>query len=113
MSFIPQPGGTMVFKPVRRNSTVRRPLPVPPPAIPPGVPSYPSRSLYPRITGHINLSRSFKETAPCAKIIVEEAQKTDTTCPIGNRNFHERSKIRNITQTKTSLQEVGLRSHFH
>ena len=102
MSFIPQPAGsTMVFKPVRRNSTVRRPLPVPPPAIPPGVPSYPARSLYPRINGHINLSRSFKETAPCAKIIVEEAQKNDTTCPIANRNFHERSRTRNITQTKT------------
>ena len=102
MSFIPQPAGSsMVFKPVRRNSTVRRPLPVPPPAIPPGVPSYPARSLYPRINGHINLSRSFKETAPCAKIIVEEAQKTDTTCPIGDRNFHGRSRARNITQTKT------------
>ena len=102
MSFIPQPAGsTMVFKPVRRNSTVRRPLPVPPPSIPPGVPSCPARSLYPRINGHINLSRSFKETAPCAKIIVEEAQNTDTTCPIGGRNFHGRSRARNNTQTKT------------
>ena len=71
MSSIPPPGHQKIgFRPViRRNSTVKRPLPVPPP-VPPTLPSYSNRPLlHPDINGISSSNRNPSQSiSPCAKI---------------------------------------------
>jgi hypothetical protein len=68
-----QSGHKMGFKPVRRNSTVKRPLPVPPPLVPPNIPSlypprvYPSAS-YQEFNSLSSFKPSYEQNSPCAKI---------------------------------------------
>ena len=72
MSSIPPSGHQrMGFRPViRRNSTVKRPLPVPPP-VPPILPTYSTRPLlHPEINGRSGFAGNtgYSSSTPCAKI---------------------------------------------
>ena len=82
MSSIVPPSQKMGFKPVRRNSTVKRPLPVPPP-VPPVIPSYAIRpSLHPEVNGMAGCNRNSNQPAsPCAKIYTGGNGKSKPTLP--------------------------------
>ena len=97
MSSISPPGQTMVFKPVRRNSTVKRPLPVVPPVAP-----FPVSRLTPLLhqdgCGIPRLNRNCEKAPPCAKITVDGIQDPQLTSHYGDRKSSQRSNAINSLQ---------------
>ena len=96
MSSIPPSGHQKIgFRPViRRNSTVKRPLPVPPP-VPPILPSYNTRPLsHPDINGISSFNRnSSQSTSPCAKIYTGGNNKQKPILP--TTSIYDKSKSQN------------------
>ena len=96
MSSIAPPGQKMGFRPVRRNSTVKRPLPVPPP-VPPVIPSYAIRPpLHPEVNGMAGFHRNSNQPAsPCAKIYTGGNGKSKPSPPssLPNYKFGAQKKI--------------------
>ena len=110
----------MGFKPIRRNSTVKRPLPVPPP-VPPCIPSlypprvYPSTS-YPEFNGLSSFRPSYEQTSPCAKIYTGGGKhKSELPDSDGNEKSYQQwnainSKILNdINDNKQDIKSKSTR----
>ena len=121
MSSIQQSGHKVGFKPVRRNSTVRRPLPVPPPVLP-SIPSiYPSQTYhtasYPEISGISSFRPSYEQASPCAKIYTGGGQQKpslpDTT--VNNKSNQQRNAInsKSLKDINDNKQYVKSKSTKH
>ena len=113
MSSIPQTAHKMAVKPVRRNSTIRRPLPVIPP-VPPLIPSYIARPLHPEFARRSSkVDRSYQQTSPCAKIIVEDKENSTFSSPSSNGEPSQQRKgkiLSNIRDSKSYLNCKPLKS---
>ena len=101
MSSIPPPGHQKIgFRSViRRNSTVKRPLPVPPP-VPPTLPSYSNRPLlHPDINGISSSNRNPSQSiSPCAKIYTGGNSKPKEILPTTSKCSESRPSNKAIAK---------------
>lgn len=108
MSSIQQSSHKIGFKPVRRNSTVRRPLPVPPPILP-SVPSiHPSqayhRASYQDINGLSSFRPSYEHASPCAKIYTGGGQQKPS---LPDTAVHNKSNQQRNAINSKSLKDIN------
>ena len=109
MSSIPPSGHQrMGFRPViRRNSTVKRPLPVPPP-VPPILPTYSTRPLlHPEINGRSGFGSNtgYSSSTPCAKIYTGGNGKPNPILP--TLSNHDKSSSQNNLIAKKSQENCN------
>ena len=110
MSSISPSGSKMVFKPVRRNSTVKRPLPVAPP-IPPFADPHPTPSSYQKKFGIPKARQDCEEASPCAKIATVDGKQKQSLTDISDNKKSKKSL--NAINRLHSFEDTGIRPYWH
>ena len=110
MSSISPSNSQMVFKPVRRNSTVRRPLPVVPP-IPPFADSHSTPSSYQNSFGRPKARQDCEKASPCAKIAIADGKQKQSLTDISD-NKNSKQSVNAISRLH-SFEGTGIRPYWH